>query len=338
MFTDEENITTVRIVEFSLNALVAISCFVQVAMFYHGLKRRNIHPKKGEDLKALIRFYYGILLSPFFVSTVADLAADVPEYGSWIFACVQIFVAIYYVLFLSLMVVSSGGWLRLKALLKTRPDKTKFFWFFLRMKSAWRGLVSRFWMCQLILFKPFANLLIAAYYEWKGDQSRSKFVSFVSMLACICTVVPVIGIAMFNYTLTQYGMIAFKHTGSKVMVLRILTPVTQFAQTIIELLVARGRITGNDKHSAMELGHRMLSFILSVSMLIVSLLTFWAYRAADFDEVSEDRLRKMSMQRLTVADDGSIDCVESAEDVYPQNRDVDQYIGNSDLSEKLIVK
>merc|ERR550534_649126 len=294
-------------------------------------------------MRALVRFYYGIILSPLFVSTVADIASDIPEHGSWIFAFVQVFVAFYYVMFLSLMIVSSGGWLRLKALLKSRKDETKCWWFFLRCKNAWNGLIQRFWMCQLIFFKPFANLLIAAYYQWKGDQSRSNFVSFVSMLACICTVVPVIGIAMFNYTLTQKGMIAFTRTGSKVLVLRILTPVTQFAQTIIELLVARGRITGNDKNSAMELGHRMLSFILSISMFIVSLLTFWAYRASDFDDVSEDRLRKMSMQRLSVGDDGSIDygggeypILESPEDVYPQNRDVDQYIGNNDLNEKLI--
>jgi len=343
MFTDEENITTVRIVEFTLNAIVAISCFVQVILLHKGLKARNIHPQEGEDMRALVRFYYGIILSPFFVCTVADIASDLPEHGSWIFAFVQFFVAFYYVLFLSLMVVSSGGWLRLRALLRNRPDETKFFWFFLRMKNAWYGLVSRFWMCQLIFFKPFANLLIAAYYQWKGDQSRSNFVSFVSMLACLCTVIPVIGIAMFNYTLTQKGMIAFTRTGSKVMVLRLLTPITQFAQTIIELLVARGRITGNDKNTAMELGHRMLSFILSISMFFVSLLTFWAYRASDFDEVSEQRLRAMSMQRLSVEDDGTINygggelpILESPQDVYPQNRDVDQYIGNSDLSEKLI--
>merc|ERR550534_1853413 len=283
-------------------------------------------------MRALIRFYYGIILSPLFVSTVADIASDIPEYGSWIFSFVQFFVAFYYVLFLSLMVVSSGGWLRLRALLKNRPDETRFFWFFLRMKNAWNGLVSRFWMCQLILFKPFANLLIAAYYQWKGDQSRSNFVSFVSMLACICTVIPVIGVAMFNYTLTQKGMIAFTRTGSKVLVLRILTPITQFAQTIIELLVARGRITGNDKNSAMELGHRMLSFILSISMLIVSLLTFWAYRASDFDDVTEEKLTKMSMQRFSVGEDGFIDyggdevpILDKPEDVNIGNQDVNRY-------------
>merc|ERR1719397_430058 len=294
-------------------------------------------------MKALIRFYYGILLSPFFVCTIADFAADLPEHGSWIYAFVQLVVAIYFVLFLSLMVVSSGGWLRLRALLKESPDVTKPWWFFLRCRNAWHGLVQRFWMCQLIFFKPFANLLIAAYYQWKGDQSRSKFVTFISGLACICTVVPVIGIAMFNYTLTEKGMIAFTRTGSKVMVLRLLTPITQFAQTIIELLVARGRITGNDNNTAMELGHRMLSFLLSISMFFVSLLTFWAYRASDFDDVSEDRLRKMSMQRLSVGEDGSIDygggeypIFDSPEDVYPQNRDVDQYIGSSDLGQKLI--
>jgi len=344
MFTDHENITTVRIVQFTLNAIVAILCFAQVAMLYHGLKARNICVKDGEDMKALIRFYYGIILSPLFVSTVADIAADVPEYGSWIFSFVQLFVAMYYVMFLSLMVVSSGGWLRLRALLKNSDDMTKPHWFFLRFRNAWYGLVSRFWMCQLIFFKPFANVLIAAYYWWKGDQTRSKFVTMLGALACICTVIPLIGIAMFNYTLTKKGMIAFKHTGSKVMVLRILTPITQFAQTIIELLVSRGRITGNDHYTAMELGHRMLSFILSVSMLLVSILTFWAYRASDFDNVTEERLTRMSMQRFPVGDDGWIDygggevaILNSPEDVYPQDRDVDQYIANSDLNEKLLV-
>lgn len=336
--------STVRIVEFALNAIVAITVFAQVVWFYRGLKARKISVNDGDDMKALIRFYYGILLSPLFVCTIADFAADLPEHGSWIFSFIQLVVAIYFVLFLSLTVVSSGGWLRLRALLKERPDVTKPWWFFLRCRNAWYGLVQRFWMCQLIFFKPFANLLIAAYYQWKGDQSRSKFVTFISGLACICTVVPVIGVAMFNYTLSQRDMIAFKNTNSKVMVLRILTGITQFAQTIIELLVARGRITGNDNNTAMELGHRMLSFILSISMLLVSLLTFWAYRVSDFDGVTEERLRKMSMQRFSVGDDGSINfgggedaILASPNDIYPTDRDVSQYMPSSDLSEKLLI-
>lgn len=148
---------------------------------------------------------------------------------------------------------------------------------------------------------------------------------------------------MFEYTLQQRDMILFKHTSSKVMVLRILTPTTQFSQTMIELLVARDTITGNDDYSAMELGHRMLSFVLSISMLLVSLLTFWAYRASDFDAVTEERLRKMSMQRIPVADGliinygGQEDAIlASPDDIYPTDRDVSQYIPSSDLSEKLL--
>jgi heme/copper-type cytochrome/quinol oxidase subunit 4 len=345
MFTDKEDMTTVRVVELTLNLIVAISCCTQLVLFYLGLRARNLSVKDGGNMKALIRFYYGILLSPFFVCTVSDIAADWPAYASWIFSFVQIFVAIYFLMFLSLMVVSSGGWFRLKDFLRIQPDRTRPWWFFLRFKNAWYGLLSRYWMCQLIFFKPFANLLIAGYYWWYGYQSHSKLVTLINAFACVCTLIPVIGIAMFNYTLTQTGLIAFKHTEAKVLVLRILTPITQFAQTILELLVARGRITGNEKCEAMELGHRMLSFILSVSMVIVSLMTFWAYRPSDFEEITEERLMTLSLQRLQVEyDDGWIDyggdevsVLASSEDVYPQDRDVDLYMTSPDLTEKLII-
>jgi len=43
----------------------------------------------------------------------------------------------------------------------------------------------------------------------------------------------------------------------------------------------------------------MLSFILSVSMLIVSVMNFWAFGAADFDNVSVEKLK-----RQTASEDG----------------------------------
>jgi len=205
------------------------------------------------------------------------------------------------------MVVSSGGWHRLRSFLEVQKDATKPWWRCLRFKNAWYGLVSRFWMCQLIFFKPFVGLITAAYHEIRNDYGKSKFASLMNLIAGICTVVPLIGIAMFNYTLTKKDMIAFEHTTSKVTVLRVLTPVTQFVQTIFDLMVARGSIVGNDEYTAIELGNRMISFVLSLSMLFVSILTLWAYRPSDFDEISPERLDSLSMQRYSVDVDTPIE-------------------------------
>jgi len=117
-------------------------------------------------------------------------------------------------------------------------------------------------------------------------------------VSSVCTVIPVISMDMFNYTLQSKKMIAFKNTRVKAGLLRLLTPLTQFAQSIIEGLVANGRIRGNDHYTALQLGHRLLSFILSCSMVLVSLICLCAYRSSDFDEVSELKLRCMSSQRL----------------------------------------
>lgn len=326
MFTDNENQVTVRRIEIGINILVAVMCFSQVFMLKRGLSARKKSVNDGADMKALIRFYYGILLSPLLVSTVADIAADFPEYGSWIYPGVQLIVALYFMMFLSLLIVSSGGWLRLRSLLRNEPDKTLVIWWFLRFKNAWRGLLSRFWMCQLIFFKPIASFIIGAYQETSKDGVQSRTTTILSACDCVCTVIPVIGMAMLNYTLSAKDLIAFKNTTAKVNVLRLLTPLTQFTQTIIEILVSRGRITGNKDYTAMELGHRLLSFILSISMVLVSLLCFYAYRASDFDEISEEELRRLSMQRLAPAKEeewknyvsGDEDCED--QDLFPEDQ------------------
>lgn len=298
MFTDNEDRVTFRRIEIGINIIVAIMCFSQVYMLKRGLAARKKSVEDGTDMKALIRFYYGILLSPFLVCTVADIAAEFPAYGSWIFPAVQLVVALYFMMFLSLLIVSSGGWHRLRSLLRNEPDKTLTIWWCLRFRNAWRGLLSRFWMCQLIFFKPIASFIIGTYQELNTDGVESKTTTILSAFDCVCTVIPVIGMAMLNYTLSSKDLIAFKNTTAKVNVLRLLTPVTQFAQTIIDIFVSRGRITGNKDYTAMELGHRLLSFILSISMVFVSLLCFYAYRASDFEEISQDELRRLSMQRI----------------------------------------
>jgi len=304
MFTDHEKQITFRRIEIGINILVAAMCFSQVYMLKRGLAARKKSGKDGSDMKALIQFYYGILLSPLLVCTVADIAADFPAYGSWIYPAIQLIVALYFMMFLSLLIVSSGGWLRLRSVLRTEPDKTLIIWWFLRFKNAWRGLLSRFWMCQLIFFKPIASFIIGTYQELDTDGLESKTTTILSITDCVCTVIPVIGMAMLNYTLESKGLIAFKNTTAKVNVLRLLTPVTQFAQTIIDIFVSRGRITGNKDYTAMELGHRLLSFILSVSMVLVSLLCFYAYRASDFDEISQEELHRLSMQRISKVNEG----------------------------------
>jgi len=110
MFTDEANEDTVREIEISLNAGVAVTCFVQICMLHHGLRTRGISSSDGAEIKSMITSYYWILMCPLFVSTVADLAADFPKYGAWIYFVVQVVVALYFRMFLGLMVVSSGGW------------------------------------------------------------------------------------------------------------------------------------------------------------------------------------------------------------------------------------
>jgi len=316
MFTDEANEDTVREIEISLNAIVAVTCFLQICMLHHGLRKRGISSNDGADIKSMITLYYWILMCPLFVSTVADLAADIPRFGAWIYFVVQIVVAMYFKMFLGLMVVSSGGWRRLRAILTSQSDATKCWWFFLRCRNAWRGLLQRYWMCQLIFFKPLGSFTTAAYHELRHDDSQSTLVFVLNMVECVCTVIPMVGIAMFSYTLRKKGMIALKHTIAKVAVIRVLTPITQFAQTILEVSVGRGKIKGSTDFSPMQLAHRMLSFVLSVSMLVVSLMTFWAYPTSDFDDVSEEKLRSMSLQRIPAREDGYIKFVDSDPAVF----------------------
>jgi len=348
MFTDDENQLMVRRVEIGINIVVAVLCFSQVFMLNRGLTARKKSVKDGSDMKALIRFYYGILLSPLFVATVADIAADFPEYGSWIYPAIQLIVALYFMMFLSLLIISSGGWPRLRSLLRNEPDATKVIWCFLRFKNAWRGVLSRFWMCQLIFFKPIASFIIGVYQESNKDGVQSRTTMILSYCDCVCTIIPVIAMAMLNYTLSTKGLIAFKNTTAKVNVLRLLTPVTQFAQTIIDILVSRGRITGNKDYTAMELGHRLLSFILSISMVLVSLLCFYAYRASDFDDISQEELRRLSMQRIAPEKEeewkncpsGDEDCED--QDLFPEEQFVSKASHNrekrckSELAEQLL--
>jgi len=346
MFTDHEKQVTFRRIEIGINIVVAAMCFCQVYMLKRGLAARKKSGKDGSDMKALIHFYYGILLSPLLVCTVADIAADFPAYGSWIYPAIQLVVALYFMMFLSLLIVSSGGWLRLRSILRTEPDKTKIIWWFLRFKNAWRGLLSRFWMCQLIFFKPIASFIIGTYQELNPGSLESKTTTILIICDSVCTIIPVIGMAMLNYTLESKGLIAFKNTTAKVNVLRLLTPVTQFAQTIIDTLVSRGRITGNKDYTAMELGHRLLSFILSISMVLVSLLCFYAYRASDFDQISEEELKRLSMQRISTVNEGEWRNWSDNEDTEIQdsvpetsNLDSSHHSGkrfSTDLSEQLL--
>jgi hypothetical protein len=304
MFTDNENQGTFRRIEIGINIIVAIMCFSQVVMLKRGLAARKKSVNDGEDMKALIRFYYGIILSPLLVCTVADIAAVFPNYGSYIYPTIQLVVALYFMMFLSLLIVSSGGWPRLRSILRNELDETRSIWWFLRFKNAWHGLLSRFWMCQLIFFKPIGSFIVGISQELNPDVGESRSTTILIICESVCTIIPVIGMAMINYTLSSKGLIAFKKTTAKVNVLRLLTPVTQFAQTIIDMFVAKGRITGNKQYTAMELGHRLLSFILSISMVLVSLLCYYAYRASDFDEVSEEVLRRLSLQRIARVEDG----------------------------------
>jgi len=137
MFTDGESVYLVRTIQIVITVVVAIITIFQLFMLRRGLIKRKKSVNDGPEMKALIRFYYGIILSPLLVSSIAGFAADFPEWGSWVYPIIQLVLAIYYVMFLSLLVVSSGGWLRLRSLLRYEPDATRWWWSCLRWRNAW---------------------------------------------------------------------------------------------------------------------------------------------------------------------------------------------------------
>lgn len=257
-------------------------------------------------MKALVRFYYGIVWTPFLICSVADLAADLTKEALWIFPIVQVFAALMFCMFISLLVISAGGWLRLRAILRTEPDRTKCCWIWCRLSNAWQGTLNRFWLCQLIFVKPITGFVLAILHNHDHFVHTSNLAKILSIVSLCCTILPTIGIAMFTYTLGD--LVEIKSIGWKTSILRLLAPATQFIQTILELCVAHNLIKPKNGLSGIDRAHELLSLCLSISMLFISLLNLRAYRAKDFETrigtLTEERLLTLSAQRSR-ADSGS---------------------------------
>ena len=84
-----------------------------------------IHQQNTLNRKSIQKYFYLIAVIPLFVSICAHCGARFPHESIWIFPGMNIVIAIAYLLFIKMMIISCDGWSKMKCILSKEPDECR---------------------------------------------------------------------------------------------------------------------------------------------------------------------------------------------------------------------
>ena len=252
--------------------------------------------EQDEYRRSIEKYFYFIAIIPLFVSFTCHYGARFPGESIWIFPGMNIIIAIAYLLFIRMMIISCDGWITIQHRFIQQQDrcascqgrkiyekccKTCCCKLFLR-ENAYLGLKQRVWFCFLIMLKPLVNYA-SAYFEYDyGSEYQRKYFQFLVRTLTICTTfIPKQNMVSFHQTLLPYTRL--RNSTRKRKFVSFLAPICQIQQGLVGLLFnAIGDVNWfGDIHDKYDwvVGYGIL---LCIEMLIFSIfITRYAFDPKD---------------------------------------------------------
>ena len=212
--------------------------------------------KKNEDnntyiyRQSICKYYYIITIIPVLVSGVCHYGAIYPAVSIWIYPAMNIMVAISWILFLRVMVLSCDGWSNIEKILSEQQDECpsclkrkcylkcgkKLFCKLCLRGNAYLGLERKGHLCYLIMLKPIANY--SSNYFLYGPHYGSSFYLYLStimrIIMAFTTIVAKQNMVSLHLTLLPYTRL--KKSLRKRKFVGFLSPIIQLQQLVFGLI------------------------------------------------------------------------------------------------------
>eukprot|EP01084_Bolivina_argentea_P278491 475787_1 len=269
--------------------------------------------------KAIQKYFYLIAVIPLFVSITGHFGARFPHESIWIFPGMNIVIAIAYLLFIRMMVISCDGWYKVRAILVDKPDECKSYIPFYQKcvkqlcckcflrKNAYIGLKQRMMLCLLIFLKPVINYSTAVYEYDQSSFTNNIYMQYMfKLLAIATTVIPLKSMDSFHCALLPYSRL--RRSTIKRAFVSFLGPVCQFQQTALGIAFIMFHFDEFAKTIDAKYKWTVAyGILLCVEMLIFSLITIYPFNPQDLRlwEYSEGFLRAkdtIELRQLRVSD------------------------------------
>ena len=233
--------------------------------------------------KIIQTYFYIVVLIPFGVSSVCNIAIFYPHYALWIFPAMNILIAGAYISFLQMMIMSCDGLKNLKKYFMDKPDecvsnnKCMICCNLCLKSNAWYGLVQRARLCGLIVIKPILNYITAYFQYFYGSKIEKTVLAFsLKILTLFTTLIPLNAMKSFHAHLLP--ITRMRRSTIKQYFISFLSPICQLQEVIVTLLFHITPINdlfelnnGNqvDRKYRWFIGYAIL---LAIEMLICSIL------------------------------------------------------------------
>ena len=246
--------------------------------------------------KAIEKYFYFISIIPLFVSISCHFGARYPHESIWIFPGMNIVIAIAYLLFIRMLIISCDGWEKIKCILINEEDECKsyipfyktcikkiFCKCFLR-KNAFIGLKQRMYLCLLIMLKPVVNYIVAYWeYDKSSFTNSNIYLSyFFKFLALLTTVIPLKCMESFHCALLPHTRL--RRSTIKRVFISFLSPIVQLQQTIMSIAFNIFHFDDDISFGNIEAKYEwtvIYGLLLSIEMLIFSLITIYPFNPKD---------------------------------------------------------
>eukprot|EP01083_Nonionella_stella_P270972 917839_1 len=180
----------------------------------------------------VIYYFYIMPAIPLLVSYVAHYGAQYPYHSIWIFPGLDIVVAIAFLSFMNMMIVSCDGMSVIRFYLEPREDN--YLYKCCRKPNAWLGFISRFKWKYLIVMKPLVDYTLSYFEYFHGSAQFQQGVRVpLKVIIILCTALPVKGMQLFHKQC--YKLSRMKRTHSKTNFVVCLAPGIQLQQLLIAL-------------------------------------------------------------------------------------------------------
>eukprot|EP01084_Bolivina_argentea_P156346 272466_1 len=199
--------------------------------------------------KSIEKYFYLITIIPLFVSIACHYGARFPAESVWIFPGMNITIAIAYLFFIRMMILSCDGWSNVENILTQQKDECNSMKHrpiynkcckslcckLCLKKNAYKGLRQRIYFCYLIMLKPMVNYA-TAYFEYDyGTTYNQKYIQFiVRILTILTTFIPMQNMKSFHCTLLPYTRL--RRSTIKRKFVSFLAPLCQIQQGLVGLI------------------------------------------------------------------------------------------------------